>query len=509
MLVHNTLGMSSRTNVVVLGAGPTGLALACGLVAGGVPVRVLDKATGPARTSRALGLQPRGAEVLDRLGALGDLPARSIGLRHVAVHINGRHVTSLRLGRRTKLVTRAALLVSQAEIETALRHRLADLGSHVEWEAELVSAEQDARSVTVGLDDGTTVRSEWIVGCDGAHSSVRKAAGIGFPGVPLVERFLIADVHADLPLPRDTVAVWLHGADLIGAFPLPGEDLWRLMAPAPEDTAAPEDTGDEDIAAILARVLARCSGLAASSVRGAEWTSSFRFHRRLADTYRQGRILLAGDAAHIHSPFGGQGMNTGLGDAENLAWKLALVAAGRAQPALLDSYEAERRPIAAEVLASTSGMTRLVLGDTALARLARDHVFVPLLNRPWAQRLIWEHASQLKVSYRRGPLAQRTFTTGPRPGDRVPDLACRDADGRNTRLHAELGSRWVLLVPDPLDPRVPVARKRLGEHAVTVLVPSSSPALDVMLVRPDAHLGWRGASAPDVLDGWLAGILDR
>ncbi|MGH3914328.1 MAG: FAD-dependent monooxygenase [Pseudonocardiaceae bacterium] len=493
--------MSSRTGVVVVGAGPTGLALACGLSAGGVPVRVLDKATGPARTSRALGLQPRGAEVLDRLGALGDLPDRSIGIGQVAVHINGRHIASLRVGQRTKLVTRAGLLVSQAEIEAALRHRLAELGGHVEWGADVVSAEQDPHGGTVVLGGGATVHADWIVGCDGAHSRVRKAAGIGFPGVPLVERFLLADVHADLPIPRDTVSVWLRGADLLGAFPLPGEDLWRLMAPVPAGGA------DEETVQLLARMLAQRSGLAASSIGVAEWASGFGFHRRLAETYRRGRLLLAGDAAHIHSPFGGQGMNTGLGDAENLAWKLALVCAGRAQPTLLDTYQAERRPIATEVLASTSGMTRLILGDTALLRLMRDHAFVPLLNRPWIQRLIWEHASQLKVNYRRGPLARWTFTTGPRPGDRVPDLACRHADGRPTRLHAELGSRWALLVPDALDACVPVARKHLGEHAVTVLIPSRGRVHQPMLVRPDAHLGRRGA--PIALDRWLAGILGR
>jgi len=516
MLVDNNLGVTSRTDVVVVGAGPTGLALACGLLAAGVPVHVFDWAAGPAGTSRALGLQPRGAEVIDRLGALGDLPERSIEIRQVAVHINGRHAASLRVGQRTTLVTRAGLLLSQAEIEAQLRHRLADLGGRVEWGAGVVNVEQDARGVTVELGGGATTRSEWIVGCDGAHSAVRKAASIGFPGVPLVERFLLADVHADLPIPRDTVSVWLQGAGLIGAFPLPGEDLWRLMAPAPEDGApeggAPGSRGDGETVALLARVLEERSGLAAASVRDAEWTSRFRFHRRLAETYRRGRILLAGDAAHIHSPFGGQGMNTGLGDAENLAWKLALVATGRAQPALLDTYEAERRPIATGVLATTSSMTGLILGDTTLARLVRDHAVVPLLNRPRIQRLIWEQTSQLKINYRRGPLGQGARipgTRGPRPGDRIPDLACRHADGRHTRLHAELGSRWALLGPGKSDACAAVARRHLGEHGVTVLAPSGDPAREVLLVRPDGHLGWRGGPAPDGLDRWLSEILGR
>ncbi|MGH3796940.1 MAG: hypothetical protein ACRDSP_18870 [Pseudonocardiaceae bacterium] len=188
-----------------------------------------------------------------------------------------------------------------------------------------------------------------------------------------------------------------------------------------------------------------------------------------------------------------------------------MVCTGRAQTALLDTYQAERRPIATEVLAATSGLTRLVLGDTALARLVRDYVGVPLLNRPCVQRLIWENASQLKIGYRRGPLAERLrnpLRTGPRPGDRIADLTCRRADGRRTRLHAELGSRWVLLQPvasGPADDYAAVARGHLGDAAVTVL--STSAAKDIMVVRPDAHLGWRGPAAPDVLDQWLTGIL--
>jgi 4,5-epoxidase len=247
------------------------------------------------------------------------------------------------------------------------------------------------------------------------------------------------------------------------------------------------------------------------AVQEALWTSTFRIHRRLASTYRQGRILLAGDAAHIHSPFGGQGMNTGLGDAENLAWKLALVATGRARDVLLDTYQAERRPIAQEVLQSTSGMTRMVVGQTPVARAMRDHLFVPLMNRRLIQRLIWEKSSQLKVSYRRGPLAGRSPAAlpglGPHAGDRIPDLRCTREDGSRTRLHAELGSRWALIAPTTTGKGcAAVARRHLGDATTAVLTATARG--QGMLVRPDAHLAWRGTSPAD-LDRWLTHALDR
>lgn len=503
----------SLTSVLVVGAGPTGLAVACGLRAAGVEVQVVDRATGPAVTSRALGLMPRGVEVLARLGALGNLPARSLPVGQVVVSINGREVGRLAMGRPTRLVQRPGLLVSQVEIEAELRCRLAKLGGEasVQWGREVVDVDEDPGGVTVRLADGEILRTGWVVGCDGAHSAVRKAARIGFPGVALVERFLLADVRAELPLPRDTVAVWLRGQDMLGAFPLPGADLWRLMAPAPPTAGGPaqDRTGDAVLDALI-ELLEAHAGYPASVVRGAQWTSTFRFHRRLADTYRQGRVLLAGDAAHIHSPFGGQGLNTGIGDAENLAWKLALVTENRAGTALLDSYEAERRPVAAEVLASTSSMTRLVLGDTAVARLVRDRVFVPLLNRPWVQRRIWEQASQLTLSYRGGPLASpRRWSPSGQPGDRVPDLGCRRQDGARTQLHAELGPRWALLAAPSPTARgcLQVAREWLGDDRVLLLTPDRQSPRTVLLIRPDAHLAWRGNTS-DGLRRWLAGALD-
>jgi 4,5-epoxidase len=210
-------------------------------------------------------------------------------------------------------------------------------------------------------------------------------------------------------------------------------------------------------------------------------------------------MLLAGDAAHIHSPLGGQGMNTGIGDAENLAWKLTLVNSGRADAGLLDTYEAERRPIAKDVLKSTSGVTELVVGQGRMSRLVRDRIALPLLNRDWLQRLIAERASQLQVSYRHGPLGARRWhrLPGLRAGDRVPDRSCTRADGTTVRLYDVLGPGWALIGPESL---ADVARERLGD---VVALRGDEEGL---LARPDGHLAWRGSDVAG-LQAWLDGAL--
>jgi 2-polyprenyl-6-methoxyphenol hydroxylase-like FAD-dependent oxidoreductase len=485
------------TDVVVVGAGPTGLALACGLRAAGIGVRVLDKATGPAVTSRALGLQPRGVEVLDRLGALGDLPERGLRIRQVVITVNGRELARLQVSQSMqRLGGRTALLMSQADIEGALRDRLADLGGSVEWGRPVTDVIASADGVELRFGSGDEVRAGWVVGADGAHSAVRKAMGVGFPGVPLVEHFLLADVHADIDRDRNNTYGFLRGTNILVAFPLPGADLWRVMAPAP--TGGTDDLQPEEVVAYLGeRLAAEIRG----SIRSAEWTSTFHIHRRLADTYRRGRVLIAGDSAHIHSPLGGQGMNTGIGDAENLAWKLGLVIAGRADTSLLDTYQAERRPIAQDVLTSTSGVTEFVVGQSRAARMLRDRVAIPLINRPWVQRLIAEKASQLRVSYRHGPLGAKRWRRLPglRAGDRVADRTCTRVDGSTVRLYHALGPGWALLGPESL---AELARTRLGDVAAL------RADGDAMLVRPDGHLAWRGSDVAG-LRAWLDGALGK
>ncbi len=414
--------------------------------------------------------------MLGRLGALGDLPQRSVGIGRVVIHVGGRRAGELRVGQPTKLVRQPGLLVSQAEVEARLRQRLEQSGVRVEWDTQVVGVEQDDGGVVLSTSAGR-VTAEWVVGCDGAHSAVRKGAGIGFPGVPLVEGFVLGDVRVELPLPRDAVGVWVRGEEMFSAFPLP-DGVWRFMAPAP-------GVAVEDVPAFLAACADRHAGLRIGAGDRWVWTSVFRIHRRLAETYRHGRVLLAGDAAHIHSPFGGQGMNTGLGDAENLAWRLGLVASGRAGHGLLDGYEIERRPVAADVLDSTSGLTGLVLGESALARVVRDRVLFPLMGLAPVRKLIWEQASQLKTSYSRTRFGRR-----PRVGDRVAEFAS----------HPEF--RWTLAAPAG-NPCVSVARDLLGD------VREVHRDGHALLVRPDGHLAWRGKAEPDALRRALTAMLDR
>jgi 4,5-epoxidase len=499
--------------VLIVGAGPTGLTLACALRLHGIAVRVVDKAGTPATTSRANFLHARGVEVLDRIGALGDLPDRSISAMTITVNAGGRPMSTVRFGDVGLGTARPALLVSQATIEGELRRRFAELGGTIEWGTTVVAVTPDADGVTAKLDGGQAMRASWLVGCDGAHSTVRKQVGVAFPGAPVSDDWLLADVHAEGMPVRSGSHGWLHRDGLVGALPMrevigsTDDDLWRIMIYAPG--ASGDDLDEQAILERIGTIFTERTGLRAT-ISDATWTSVFRIHRRLVDDYRAGRVLLAGDAAHIHSPMGGQGMLTGIGDGENLAFKLALVIAGRASEFLLDTYEAERRPLAAQVLRTTSANTRLQTGEGPVVRFIREKVMLPVLDLPAMQRWATAVASQLGVSYRRGPLGAGPlgrFGRRPRPGDRVPDRACRRADGSTTRLHAELGGRWAVLArATALAELTDAARGLLGEHVTGLTIDG---AADAMLVRPDAHLAWRGRPDAAGVAGWLEAALRR
>jgi 4,5-epoxidase len=420
----------------------------------------------------------------------------------ITTYLGDRPIMRIRFGDPGLQTAAPPMVISQAEVEATLRGRFAELGGTIEWGKPLLDLRQDTSEVvaTVGDEETTTA---WLVGCDGAASTARKLAGIGFPRVKLSERFLLADVALDWDLDRAGTTGWIHPSGLLGVMPMP-KGLWRVFAYDPGQSAGKPT--ESEILARLVQILPERTGRDVR-VLDADWLSMFTVHRGLADTYRQRRVLIAGDAGHIHAPFGGQGMLTGLGDAENLAWKLALVVEGRAGVGLLDSYEAERRPLATEVLRGTTAITKMNVAQSRIGRFIRDRVVAPMVNLPAVQRWATYRTSQLWVSYNRGPLADGSLlekmlpAKRPGPGDRVSDRECVSADGAATRLYAELRGRWALLTDDQALQHC--ARTVLGER-ISLL---GSVNRDSWLVRPDGHLAWRGDDR-DAMQRWLRSAMD-
>ena len=238
------------------------------------------------------------------------------------------------------------------------------------------------------------MRAAYVVGCDGAHSAVRHALTLPFEGTPYEEKFVLADVHIDWSLPDDETHVFFSPEGVIAALPVPGDCLWRLIAEA----SVPQPSLDDFVRLLHER------GAPRARLDDAKWMAAFRIHRRIAPRYRLGRVFLAGDAAHIHSPVGGQGMNTGLQDAFNLAWKLELVHKGACPPALLDSYESERRLVAAATLQGTDLATRMVTLRNPIGRVVRNRLGAFLSTLEVLQKRVVARASQTAVAYRRSPI---------------------------------------------------------------------------------------------------------
>ncbi|HWI41030.1 MAG TPA: FAD-dependent monooxygenase [Verrucomicrobiae bacterium] len=447
MRVHDGDGV----DVLVVGAGPVGLAAACELTRRGVRCRVIDRNSGPTPPgeSRALVLWERTLEVLDQLGVAGRVLCRGKEVRALNLYGEGGRIARLPVDLLDPDCRyRFPITIPQGETERILEERLREMGGCVERRTRLIALEEDSEGVTVTvLREGRTLEEQrvtWVVGCDGAGSTVRSLLSLDFEGEEYSERFSLADVRMDSALPADEATVWLQtGGGGVGAIPLPEEGCWRLIDATGH---APPDTPE----LLLARFdsLMRGEGLPAVDIREALWTSTFRIHRRIAGTFRMGRCFLAGDAAHIHSPVGGQGMNTGIQDAANLGWKLALAVAGRCGSFLLDSYDAERRPVARAVLRGTHLATRTLMLHARLAERLRNRMVALLGGRRGVQRRLRRRLSELNVSYRRSPLTSgmRTGRRGLGAGDRLPDALLRVDPAGADRLYDRLGERLQLLL---------------------------------------------------------------
>lgn len=377
---HKINILSIDTDVLVVGAGPTGLTLAAALTARGLRSTVIDRLGEGANTSRAAVVHARTLEVLEPLGVASTLDARGVHASRFTIRDRDRVLVPITFG---GLPTRYpyTLMVSQAVTEEVLLDRLTTLGGHVLRPRALVDLAQDETGVDATLDDGSRIRARYVVGADGMHSAVREYARIPFAGDAYAEAFVLADVRLRGGVVRDEVILYFSPAGMVVVAPLP-EGLHRIVATV-ED--APESPS---LALVQALLDERGPERERAVVEDVVWGSRFRVHHRLAETYRAGRIVLAGDAAHVHSPAGGQGMNAGILDAMRLASALAKALEGDA--AALDAYGAERRPIAKRIVAFADVLTRLATARPGLRALRNVFLWAVSHVPAFRRRLAWQ-----------------------------------------------------------------------------------------------------------------------
>ncbi|WP_369251568.1 FAD-dependent monooxygenase [Streptomyces sp. R41] len=419
------------TDVLIAGAGPVGLSAASELRRHGVRCRLVDRLPARLPYAKAVGIQPRTLEIWDRMGLAHAVLEAAVAMRGQLIYVNGREQARIDLALPPEVPYGFAAL-PQYETERLLEEYVAGLGTAIERETELLSFTQDADGVTARLSTASgadeEVRARYLIGCDGAHSIVRKGLALTYEGGAFPEEYMLADVEADWDLPHGYGVRSSHRTDdgstddLLVCIPLPGARRYRMsMLVPPELTALATDgapaRGDGDAHGLegdrapeLAHIQAVVDRLAPrpTALSRMRWSSIFRISHRIVDRYGDGRVFVAGDAAHIHPPTGAQGMNTGIQDACNLAWKLALAVRGEAGPALLASYDAERRPVGEEVVGRTV--------RHATQGIETDH------DDP---RTVMLREAQLLVGYRGGPLSGSPYgpADAPQPGDRAPDCA--------------------------------------------------------------------------------------
>lgn len=459
------------TDVVIVGAGPTGLLLAGDLATAGARVTVLEKRpAGLSNLTRAFAVHARSLEVLDARGLADEL--RTVG----------EPVGNLRLFERltidlTSLPSRFPylLVAPQYEVERLLRRRAEEAGVVFRNDVEVTALTQDDTSVAVTTADGSTLRARYVVGTDGARSTVRRAVGIPFPGRAVIRSMVLADVRlARKPADRLTVATGKHSVGFIVPF---GDGWYRFLGWHGDNDVSEDEPVDLDEVRAIARATLRDD----YGMSDARFLSRFHADERQAPTYRVGRVLLAGDAAHVHSPAGGMGMNTGLQDAANLGWKLAaaLRLPDRDSSAVLDSYEAERHPVGRQVLRASGGILRVAtLPGPLIAALRRVVVGIVSHVDPIRRRAAMT-VSALGVAYPRPRGAH------PLAGTRAPDLPL---EGGSRLAEALRAGRFVLVAPagTPL-PEIGTAPGEV-DPAERVLARRADGDPTTLLVRPDGYV---------------------
>lgn len=492
---------SSHIAVLIVGAGPTGLTAALELSRLGVAVRIVDRAKRPSSESRALAVQARTLELLRVRGVGDEILALGNRAGAAALYADGRKLAPIELHRMPSEFNFITML-AQSETERVLTEQLAQQGVKVERGVEVTAvcraADEQPVEVTLRCGDGApeVLAASYLIAADGPHSTVRKALGIAFPGRTLPHSYVLADLEIAGDVAQDQVSIFLAGAGFFAVFPM-GAGRYRLMATDPDETLT--DTGGADGPGVeqIQRLYDRTVHIPAR-LHSMNWSSRFRINSRHVRALRSGRVFFGGDAAHVHSPAGGQGMNLGIQDMINLSWKLAVVLDGRAKPELLDTYSSERLPVIRTLIRVTEIGTRIFNSTSPLVHAVRIRMAPRALSRERIQNAAASMFGQLSAGYRGDALAKNGGGIGElRAGDRVPDVAglydALDLNGLTLFVGggahpvADVGRRWDGIV---------TVREGFALDGLT------QGARGWLLVRPDGYLAAAGDAAAS-LDWWL------
>jgi len=500
---------AETVDVLIVGAGPTGLMLANQLARWGIKPLIIDRHSGPAQQTRAMAVQARTMEIYAKMGLVDQALSRGAIAGAADMWANGRWTARVPLGDigRDLSPYPYVLMLGQDENERMLGAALADRGVAIQWNTELVALDQppDLVEATLKQPDGSLrkVRTKWLAGCDGSRSPVREMSGIGFPGAPYAQTFFVADTEATGSMkPGElNVYLWKDGFHLF--FPMKGKDRWRVIGILPKRLRGKENlTFDELVPSI--------QGEAGSDLafRRCDWFSTYHIHHRAAERFRDRRCFLLGDAAHVHSPAGAQGMNTGLQDAYNLGWKLALVAQGRAAPALLDTYEQERIPVAKRLLETTDQAFQFIVSEGFLGAVFRTKLIARVaavaMRFEAVRRFAFRTISQLAIAYPQSALSQTLAGLpehAPKAGDRFPWLQLKTgAEGGARDLYREMDdTRFQLLLFGLPSAGQGLAGGLVNVHEIPLdadnkaaLARAGLGAACFYLVRPDGYIGLCG-----------------
>lgn len=512
------------TDVFICGAGPVGLTLGIECLLRGLRVQIVDRLENPSDKSRALGVWSATMEALDRIGCAEPIDEAAVKVTTARISSADKTLGKVTFSGRIESKFDEPRLLGQTQTERVLRERLESLGGKVEFGTEVLRFAATDSKVEVsmrtrsGKESVTSAR--WLVGCDGAHSVVRHGLGLEFRGTAMEEVFLIADVAISPAPDLQSMQIDWQAGSALAIFPI-REGMWRVVANRSEKTDPSAPATLEEVHEILVK-----HGRAHWTASSPEWLTGFRINERIVDTYRVGRVLLAGDAAHIHSPAGGQGMNTGIQDAADLGWRLGLLARGRGdEDLLLSSYSAERRPVAESVLKNSAAMTKAALLSNPAAILARN-IGVSLAAKTGRfQNKFSRELAGLDISYAATPLIDddRDWPEdwkdyGARPGHRIKDVEISTAGNSNVgSLHGLLDHHGhTLLLFSGVKPPTK-AIDRLADFA-RVAMDGVDPR-DIRLVRiwcgtkpppsPDWVIDATGAIHAELAVEWEAAILAR